>query len=194
MALSPERKPQGTSRICRSTILVSIGKRLRRDYNGAMPVSPLISALLSGLINAAVDSSSTQPSDLVLQSTAQVRPFPAETRCGEMLPPALGEVVISGQSLPLAPGAQIRDTENRIVMPSSVLNTVPVRFMTDPSGAVFRVWILSAAEAAVVDAPLTLRTRAKCFFNGGDDKHTGTFSVRQPGLIYRPPHNTGQDG
>ncbi len=76
-----------------------------------------------------------------------VRPFPAEAKRGEMQPPNLqGEVIIGGQSLYLAPGAQIRNSDNRIVMPSTVQEPATVRYLTDASGAVFRVWMLTPAE------------------------------------------------
>ena len=120
-------------------------------YNAAMPVPPIVSALISSVINAVVDSS-LQPSDQVLQESAMVRPFPAETKRGEMQPPQQGEVVIGGRTLYLSPGAQIRNTDNRIVMPSTVQEAVTVRYLTDGSGAVARVWMLTPAEASAPDS------------------------------------------
>ena len=116
-------------------------------YNAAMPIPPLVSALISSVINAVADSS-LQPSDQVLQESARVRPFPAEAKRGEMQPPRQGEVVISGHTLYLSPGAQIRNADNRIVMPSAVQESASVRYLTDASGAVFRVWLLTSAEAS----------------------------------------------
>jgi len=87
-----------------------------------------------------------------------LRPFPAEAKRGEMQPPVQGEVVISGQSLYLSPGAQIRNTDNRIVMPSTVQETTSVRYLTDASGAVARVWMLTPAEASAPEVSNTANT------------------------------------
>lgn len=121
-------------------------------YNGRMPVPPLVSALISSVINSVVDSA-MRPSELLLQESAMLRQFPAETRRGEMEPPNMqGEVVIGGQTLYLAPGVQIRNIDNRIVTPSSVQEPATVRYLTDASGAIFRVWVLTPAEAAAPEA------------------------------------------
>ncbi len=117
------------------------------DYNARMPVPAIVSALISSVINAAVDSS-LQPSEQMLQESAMLRPFPTEAKLGQMQPPMQGEVVIDGQSFFLSPGAQIRNTDNRIVMPSTVQETANVRYLIDASGAVSRVWMLTANEAS----------------------------------------------
>ena len=96
------------------------------DYNVLMPVPAIVSALISGVLGAAVDSSS-QPSQPVLQGAGMVRPFPAETKRGEMQPPVDGKVVISGQLLALAPAAQIRTAQNLIVMPAAIQAPAYVR-------------------------------------------------------------------
>jgi len=80
-----------------------------------------------------------------------VRPFPAETKRGEMQPPVDGSVVISGQRMQLAPAAQIRTAQNLIVMPAAVQGPAYVRYLTDASGAVFRVWMLTPDEASAPD-------------------------------------------
>ena len=81
-----------------------------------------------------------------------VRPFPAGAQRGEMQPPLQGEVVISGRTLYLSPGAQIRNADNRIVMPSAVQESASVCYLTDASGAVFRVWMLTPEEAAAPES------------------------------------------
>jgi hypothetical protein len=43
---------------------------------------------------------------------------------------------------------QIRDPYNMTVLPGMIQRPVPVRYITDPAGAISRVWILSAQEAA----------------------------------------------
>ena len=120
-------------------------------YNAAMPAPSIVSALISSVINAVVDSS-LSPSDQVLQESALVRPFPAEAKRGEMQPPQQGEVVIGGRTLYLSPGAQIRNADNRIIMPSAVQEAATVRYLTDASGAVFRVWMLTPEEASAPES------------------------------------------
>jgi hypothetical protein len=115
-----------------------------------MPVPTIVSAIVSGVIGSAIDSA-TQPSQPVLQGAGMVRPFPAETKRGEMQPPVDGTVVISGQLLTLAPAAQIRTTQNLIIMPAAVQSPVYVRYLTDASGAVSRVWMLTPGEASAPD-------------------------------------------
>ena len=80
-----------------------------------------------------------------------VRPFPAETKRGEMQPPVDGSVAINGQRLQLAPSAQIRTAQNMIIMPAAVQGPAYVRYITDASGAVSRVWMLTPAEASAPD-------------------------------------------
>ena len=118
-----------------------------------MPVSALIPALISGAISAGVESTSVPATSqqLQLEAAASARPFPAETKRGEMQPPANGTVVIDGNILTLAPAAQIRTAQNLIIMPAAIQQTTTVRYLTDASGAVFRVWVLTPAEIAASD-------------------------------------------
>ena len=58
----------------------------------------------------------------------------------------------------LAPGAQIRDEANRIVVPSAVMPDSLVKYRVDPDGMVQRVWILTPQEAA---QPALPRERAQ---------------------------------
>jgi hypothetical protein len=48
----------------------------------------------------------------------------------------------------LAPGVQIRDPFNTVVLPGQIREPVPVRYQMDTSGAINKVWILSQREAA----------------------------------------------
>ncbi|MEW6165642.1 MAG: hypothetical protein AB1642_11330 [Pseudomonadota bacterium] len=112
-----------------------------------MPLDPITSAIVSSVIGSAIESALTPaPQE---PAYGIVRMMPEESRRGLMLPPAQWEVRIDGKTYPLSPGAQFRDALNMIVMPSMIQQPVKVRFMTDYSGAVHRVWILSAAEASL---------------------------------------------
>ena len=59
-----------------------------------------------------------------------------------------GLVQVKGTALRLSPGAQIRDTSNRIVLPSHISGEYTVRMLLDKGGQVHRVWILTPEEAA----------------------------------------------
>ncbi len=75
------------------------------------------------------------------------RTLPPEAKLGVMAPPVGdGRVSINNQSLPLAPAVQFRSQQNLIVMPMTVQDTKNVVYITDASGAVFRVWMLNPGE------------------------------------------------
>jgi hypothetical protein len=57
-------------------------------------------------------------------------------------------VTVDRESLRLAPGAQIRDEANRIVLPTSLQGKYRVLYTIDNRGDIFRVWILSPDELA----------------------------------------------
>jgi len=80
------------------------------------------------------------------------RPLPPEAKKGLMLPPVDGFVSIDGNEWPLSPTAQFRSPQNLIVMPMSIQESVRVRYLTDASGAVYRVWLLTPAEIAASDS------------------------------------------
>ena len=116
-----------------------------------MPVPAFLSSVLSSVIGSAIDNAIENalnaPLPMPDPASAWARPFPDGTLRGEMDPLVeLGQITISGISYPRAPGLQIRNERNLIVMPMAVQSTVPVRYRLDNSGAVFRVWILTQAE------------------------------------------------
>lgn len=111
-----------------------------------MPVTDLIPALIGSILGAAADTA-TQPAAVPVVS-ALPRAIPGDARIGQMQPPLAGTVVISGQTLALAPAVQIRDAQNHIVLPAYVQQAVVVRYQTDAAGALFRAWMLTPAEAA----------------------------------------------
>jgi hypothetical protein len=79
---------------------------------------------------------------------AQLRTIPDDAKRGEIRH-LMGMVVeIDGVSQRLAPGAQIRDAANRIIVPASVPAGTLVRFLVNSEGSVRQVWILTPQEAA----------------------------------------------
>ena len=56
-------------------------------------------------------------------------------------------VEVDGARRELAPGAQIRDEFNRIVLPASLPSPRDVKFIEDTDGRIRQVWILAPQEA-----------------------------------------------
>jgi hypothetical protein len=56
-------------------------------------------------------------------------------------------VEVDGVRRQLAPGAQIRDESNRILLPTNLPALRDVRFTEDPDGRIRQVWILAPQEA-----------------------------------------------
>jgi hypothetical protein len=79
---------------------------------------------------------------------AQVRTIPKEAQRGEIRHVQDMYVELNGKALQLAPGAQIRDADNRLVLPTSLVETADVRFLLDGAGLVHRVWIMTPLERA----------------------------------------------
>lgn len=108
-------------------------------------MDPLIPAIVSTLLQTIFSA----PSDEPQQSLNQLaRPIPAESVVAQMQPPNNGKVELDGHAYSLSPASQIRDQNNRIVMPGSVQQAAKVRYLTDASGSVQRIWILTPDEAA----------------------------------------------
>src|SRR5688572_23495956 len=81
---------------------------------------------------------------------AQLRTIPEEAKRGQMSHLQDMVVAIDGKPARLSPGAQIRDPENRLVLPVSLPANSDVRYVADESGSVHRVWILTTQEKAQV--------------------------------------------
>jgi hypothetical protein len=83
---------------------------------------------------------------------AQLRAIPDDAKRGQIRHVREMVVEIDGTQARLTPGAQIRNTDNRIILPSA-LPPEPqlIKYQTDPTGMVHRVWILTREEAAKPD-------------------------------------------
>jgi len=86
-------------------------------------------------------------------ATAQLRTVPKEAVLGQLRHLQAMVVEIDGKPRSLSPGAQIRDPDNRLVLPVSLVEKTQVRYLVDSQGMVHRVWILSAAEKAALPPP-----------------------------------------
>jgi hypothetical protein len=79
---------------------------------------------------------------------AQLRTIPDEAKRGEMRHLEDMTVEIDGVLQRLAPGAQIRDAANRVIVPTAVPPRAPVKYLYNGEGLVRQVWILTPEEAA----------------------------------------------
>ncbi len=87
------------------------------------------------------------PTSTGAQQTRPVQ-LPADARFGELKGLAYPVARIGKDSLRLAPGARIYNTQNLIVMPASVTGTGPVLYTLDIQGDVAQLWLLTPEEAA----------------------------------------------
>ena len=78
---------------------------------------------------------------------AQLRSIPKDARAGEIRHLQGMVVEIDGAPKRLAPGAQIRDASNRIILPTAIPPATLVRYVLDAEGKVRQVWILTPEEA-----------------------------------------------
>ena len=78
---------------------------------------------------------------------AQVRSIPQDARVGQIRHLQEMVVEIDGAAQQLAPGAQIRDASNRIILPIAIPSGTRVKYLVDANGQVHRVWILTSEEA-----------------------------------------------
>jgi hypothetical protein len=85
-----------------------------------------------------------------IPADAQLRAIPNEAQLGEIRHLRAMVVEIDGKPRSLSPGAQIRDPDNRIVLPASLVEKVHMRYLLDGSGMVHRVWLLSPSEIAAL--------------------------------------------
>jgi len=69
-------------------------------------------------------------------AAAQVRTIPKEAQRGEIRHLQAMYVELNGKPLQLSPGAQIRDTHNRLVLPTSLAEKYDVRYLLDGTGLV----------------------------------------------------------
>lgn len=108
---------------------------------------PITAAIIGSVIGSIVDGVGTPPA--VGPTVAMVRTIPEDAKIGVMSPPVQWQVQIGGTTYPLSVGAQIRNELNMIILPTMVQTPVKVRYTTDITGAVVRVWILSSTEASL---------------------------------------------
>jgi hypothetical protein len=83
---------------------------------------------------------------------AQLRSIPDDAKRGHIRHVREMIVEIDGTQARLSPGAQVRTTDNRILLPSALPQEATlVKYLVDAAGMVHRVWILTPEEAAKPD-------------------------------------------
>jgi hypothetical protein len=85
---------------------------------------------------------------LSVSAQAQLRTIPGEAKGGEIRHVQETIVQIDGVQMRLAPGVQIRDEWNRLMVPTALPPGAKVRYLLDGEGQVRQVWILTPQEAA----------------------------------------------
>jgi hypothetical protein len=80
-------------------------------------------------------------------AAAQVRSIPDSAKSGQIRHVEQMVVEIDGERQHLAPGAQIRDQDNRLLLPIAIPADARVKYLLDDDGMVRQVWILTPEEA-----------------------------------------------
>jgi len=84
-----------------------------------------------------------------LSALAFERPFPNHARRASLIITDYPQVQVDGKTTRLTNGARIWSTDNLTVIPNALGSGAHiVNYTTDIDGAIDRVWLLSAAEAA----------------------------------------------
>lgn len=113
-------------------------------------MNPLIATIISGIVESIMSAPPpAQPPPYA--PSALVRPMQQSAPLAVMGPPANGYALFDDKVLRLAANLQIRDTQNRIIVPLAVQRAVPVLYKLDANGSVMRVWVLTPEEAVVAE-------------------------------------------
>lgn len=114
-----------------------------------MPLDPISAAIVGSVVGSVIqDIANLPPPGSPVPIEGVPRMLPENTIKGEMQVFSPTTAAVNGEMRLLAPGVQIRDPFNTVVLPGQIRDVVPVRYQTDVSGAISKVWILSQREAA----------------------------------------------
>jgi hypothetical protein len=84
---------------------------------------------------------------IIQNGTPGLRKFPDKALRGSMKVVQAPEIVVDGKRERLSPGARIRDTSNRLVMPASITGQEFIVNFVRNGAEVHEVWILTELEA-----------------------------------------------
>jgi len=82
---------------------------------------------------------------------AQARPIPDNAVRGKIVYVRDTMVEVDGKPMRLAAGAQTRNQNNLIIVPSSLPPGAVAKYTLDGAGQIHRVWLLTAEETAAPD-------------------------------------------
>jgi len=104
---------------------------------------------------------------LALPAAAQApRNFIVKTLRGTVVFGTPPEITLNGQPARLAPGARIRDENNLLQLPSTLIGRkAVVNYTTELEGMLLDVWLLTPAEAARKPWPVTAAQAQTWLFN-----------------------------
>jgi hypothetical protein len=84
-----------------------------------------------------------------VMAAAQMRTLPDDAERGVLRHVQDNVVNVSGKTMPLAPGAIIRNRDNLIIVPSALpAEGALAEYVLDKEGKIFRAWLLTPAEAS----------------------------------------------
>ena len=81
-------------------------------------------------------------------ASAQLRSIPEDAKQAKVRHVQDMLIELDGAPQRLAPGAQIRDAANRVIVPTALPAGAQVKYRLDADGQVRQVWILTPEEAA----------------------------------------------
>jgi hypothetical protein len=130
-------------------------------YNAPMDIpATLLYSILSAIAEAALAPAPTRK--CCIRSAGHCRGHcrtrPGKGSCSR--PQGDGFLTISGRQWPLAPTAQFRSRQNLLVLPMQIQDAVEVVYLTDASGAVYRVWMLTPTKRCPAPAKRPPRWQA----------------------------------
>jgi len=115
--------------------------RLAHSFPGLFRLAGRVVALCA----AAVLLQATAPANAQQQRPVQL---PPDARYGELKAFAYPRAQIGKDTLHLAPGAKIFNTQNLIIMPAAMPAAAQVLYKLDMQGQVAQLWLLTPQEAA----------------------------------------------
>jgi len=80
-------------------------------------------------------------------ASAQLRSIPEDAKRAQARHVQDMLIELDGARQRLAPGAQIRDASNRVIVPTALPEGAQVKYRLDAQGQVRQVWILTPEEA-----------------------------------------------
>jgi len=85
-----------------------------------------------------------------LASAQVIRPLPADLLLGTMTANGGSVIKLGDARVPLSPAAQVRGTDNLIILPASLYGTHRIGYKVDFQGMIHRIWILTNDEYAAL--------------------------------------------